>query len=105
VASTRVATNDLLSGERFTAFESHILTGAVINFNHIERFLEDAGNVALERVALVRDAVERHDSVKVNIAFNGEFAMKNKHANKSIITKNSEIYTPICVSDTSSNLF
>jgi len=84
-----VATNDLLSGERFTAFESRILTGAVINFNHIERFLEDAGNVALERV---RDAVERHDSVKVNIAFNGEFVMKNKHANKSIITKNSEIY-------------
>jgi len=47
------------------AFESRILTGAVINSNHIEprRFLEDAGNVALERV---RDAVERHGSVKVN---------------------------------------
>jgi len=43
VASTRVATNDLLSGER-SMFESRILTGAVINSNHIEprRFLEDA---------------------------------------------------------------
>ena len=40
------------------AFESRILTGAVINSNHIElwRFLEDAGNVVLERV---RDAVKR----------------------------------------------
>jgi len=74
-----------------TAFESRILTGAVINSNHIEpqRFLEDAANVALERV---RDAVERHGSVKVNTVFNGEFVTKNKRANKSIITKNSEIH-------------
>ena len=73
------------------AFESRILTGAVINSNHIEpqRFLEDAANVALERV---RDAVERHGSVKVNTVFNGEFVTKNKRANKSIITKNSEIH-------------
>ncbi|KYN15057.1 hypothetical protein ALC57_12720 [Trachymyrmex cornetzi] len=64
---------------------------AVINSNHIEprRFLEDAGDVVLERV---RDAVERHGSVKVNTAFNGEFATKDKRANKSINTKNSEIY-------------
>jgi len=72
------------------AFESRILTSAVINSNHIERrrFLEDAENVALERM---RDTVERH-GVKVNTAFNGEFAMKDKRTNKSIITKNSEIY-------------
>ncbi|KYN29373.1 hypothetical protein ALC57_01185 [Trachymyrmex cornetzi] len=71
--------------------EELCLTGAVINSNHIEpcRFLEDAGNIVLEPV---RDAVERHDSVKVNTAFNGEFATKDKRANKSIITKNSEIY-------------
>jgi len=63
----------------------------VINSNHIEprRFLEDAENVALERV---RDAVERHGSVKVNTAFNDEFATKDKRANKSIVTKNSEIH-------------
>ncbi|KAG5342008.1 DPOM polymerase, partial [Acromyrmex heyeri] len=73
------------------AFESRILTGAMINSNHIEprQFLNDAGDVVLERV---RDAVERHGSIKVNTAFNGEFAMKDKRANKSIITKNSEIY-------------
>jgi len=87
-------------------FESRILTDAVINSNHIEprRFLEDAGNVVLERV---RDAVERHGSVKMNTAFNGEFATKNKHA-KSIITKNNEIDAPICASgtrDMSSSLF
>jgi len=38
------------------AFESRILTDTVINSNHIElRFLEDAGNVMLERM---RDIVE-----------------------------------------------
>jgi len=90
VASTRVATNDLLSGERSNAaFESRILTGTVINSNHIEsrRFLEDAEN-ALERV---RDAVERHGRVKVNVAFNDEFATKDKRANKSIVTKKRDI--------------
>ncbi|KYN14583.1 hypothetical protein ALC57_13217, partial [Trachymyrmex cornetzi] len=70
---------------------------AVINSNHIEprQFLEDTGNIVFGRV---RDAVERHDSVKVNTAFNGEFATKDKRANKSIITKNIEIYrcTDIC---------
>ena len=40
----------------------------------------------------VWDAVERHGSIKVNTAFNGKFAMKDKRANKSIITKNIEIY-------------
>jgi len=74
-----------------TAFESRILTGTVINSNHIEpqRFLEDAREIVLERV---RDAVERHGSAKVNTAFNGEFATKDKRAIKNITTKNSEIY-------------
>jgi len=52
-------------------------------------FLEDAGNVVLERV---RNAVEKRCSVKVNIAFNDELATKDKCINKNIITKNSEIY-------------
>ena len=51
-------------------------------------FLED-GNVVLE---WVWDATERHGSVKMNIAFNDEFTTNDKRANKSIITKNSEIY-------------
>ncbi|KYN29043.1 hypothetical protein ALC57_01534, partial [Trachymyrmex cornetzi] len=73
------------------AFESRILTGAVLNSNYIEprRFLEDAREIVLERV---RDAVERHGSVKINTAFNGEFATKDKRAIKSINTKNIEIY-------------
>ena len=63
----------------------------MINSNNIEprRFLEDAGDIVLEQV---RDAVERHGSVKVSTAFNGDFATKDKCVNKSIITKNSEIY-------------
>jgi len=50
-------------------FES-TLTNVVINSNHIEsrRFLEDAGNVALER-----DAVERHGNIRVNTTFNSEY--------------------------------
>jgi len=55
-------TNDLLSGER-SMLRSRVY-GAVINSNHIEprRVLEDASNVVPERM---RDAVERHGSVKV----------------------------------------
>jgi len=78
------------------AFES-ILIGAVINSNHIEpRQFRRRWKCALKRM---RDAVERHGSVKVNTMFNGEFATKDKRANKNIITKNSKIYlcTDMCV--------
>ena len=62
---------------------------AVIN-DYIEprQFLEDAGNVVLERV---RDAVKKY-GMKVNIAFNDKFATNNKRDIKSINTKNIEIY-------------
>ncbi|KAL6254305.1 hypothetical protein P5V15_014351 [Pogonomyrmex californicus] len=84
-------TGSLVWREIDTAFESRILTGAVINVDYIEprQFLEDAGGVVLERV---RDIVQRHDSVKVNTAFNGEFVTGVKRANKSINTKNSELF-------------
>ncbi|XP_036148439.1 uncharacterized protein LOC118647504 [Monomorium pharaonis] len=74
-----------------TAFESRILTGAVINVRHIEprQFLEDAKDIVLEQV---RDALERHGSVKVNTAFNGEFVAGDKHANKSVNTKNYALF-------------
>ena len=74
-----------------TAFKNRVLTSVVVNVNYIEprRFLENADSVVLEHV---RDAVERHSSVKMSTAFNGEFATKDKRANKSIISKNSEIY-------------
>ncbi|XP_036146760.1 uncharacterized protein LOC105840361 [Monomorium pharaonis] len=74
-----------------TAFEYRVLTGAVVNANYIElrKFLEDAGGIVLERV---RDAIERHNSVKVNTAFNGVFVTGNKRANKSITTKNNDLF-------------
>ncbi|KYN17087.1 hypothetical protein ALC57_10638, partial [Trachymyrmex cornetzi] len=77
----------LVRREIDAAFESRIVTGAVINSNHIKprRFWEDAREIVL-------DAIERHGSVKVNTAFNGEFATNDKRANKSIITKNIEIF-------------
>ncbi|KYN37224.1 hypothetical protein ALC56_08411, partial [Trachymyrmex septentrionalis] len=61
------------------------------NVDYIEprRFLENAREIVLERV---RDAVERHDSAKVNTAFNGDFMTNIKRDIKSINTKNREIY-------------
>ena len=66
------------------AFESRILTGAVgkVDYIKLRRFLQDAREIVLERV---RDAVERHGSVKVNTTFNGEFATKDKRANSKRI--------------------
>ena len=74
-----------------TAFENRVLTGAVINTNYIEprQFLEDAGGIVLESV---RDALQRHNCVKVNTAFNGVFVTGEKSANKSITTKNCELF-------------
>ncbi|KYN39318.1 hypothetical protein ALC56_06305 [Trachymyrmex septentrionalis] len=65
--------------ELYAAFESRILTGAVINVDYIEprRFLEDARKIVLERV---RDAVERHGSAKVNAGI--EFPMILKDISK-----------------------
>jgi hypothetical protein len=72
------------------AFENRILTGVVINVDYIEprQFLEDAGNIVLERV---QDAVKRHNGVKVNTVFNGEFVSGDKRANKSVNTRNYEL--------------
>lgn len=72
------------------AFENRILTGAVINVDYIEPrlFLEDAGDVVIQHV---QDSIKKHNSVKVNTVFNGEFVTGDKHANKSINTKNYEL--------------
>ncbi|KYM96918.1 hypothetical protein ALC62_12413, partial [Cyphomyrmex costatus] len=70
---------------------SRILTGAVINSNHIDprRFLEDASEIVLERVQCI---MQRYDSIKINTIFNCEFVAGDKRANKSIATRNFEIY-------------
>lgn len=74
-----------------TAFKNRIVTGAVINTNYIEpqRFLEDAACIVLEQVQKV---IERYNSVKVNTLFNGEFVTGDKRTNKSINTKNCELF-------------
>ncbi|KYN14186.1 hypothetical protein ALC57_13605, partial [Trachymyrmex cornetzi] len=74
-----------------TAFESRILTAAVINSNHIEprRFLEDASEIVLERIQCI---MQRYDAIKINTIFNGEFVAGDKRANKSIATRNYELY-------------
>jgi len=74
-----------------TAFESRILTGAIINFKHIEprQFLEDAREILLQRVQTV---LTKYDNIKINTVFNGEFVAADKRANKSIITRNYELF-------------
>ncbi|XP_071631894.1 uncharacterized protein [Temnothorax longispinosus] len=74
-----------------TAFESRILTGAVINSKHIDprQFLKDAREIVLDRV---RNVMQRHDNVKINTVFNGEFVAGDKRANKSIATRNYEVF-------------
>ncbi|KYQ47054.1 hypothetical protein ALC60_13929, partial [Trachymyrmex zeteki] len=85
------ATYGLRWREVETAFESRILTGAIINSNYIEprRFLEDASEIVLESVQCV---LQRYDSLKINTVFNGEFVAGDKRANKSITTRNYELY-------------
>ncbi len=51
--------------------------------------MKDAGNVILEQV---RDTVERHSSVKMNTAFNGEFVAGDKWTNKSIAIRTTNMY-------------
>ncbi|XP_011700875.1 PREDICTED: uncharacterized protein LOC105457737, partial [Wasmannia auropunctata] len=74
-----------------TAFKRRILTGAVINSKHIDprQFLEDAREIVFEHVQNFR---ETHNSIKINTIFNGEFESGDKRANKSVATKNSELF-------------
>ncbi|XP_070169738.1 uncharacterized protein, partial [Polyergus mexicanus] len=74
-----------------TAFESRILTGAVINHNHIEprQFFEDAKDIVLGHVQTM---LKKHFNVKINTVFNGEFVTGDKRANKSINTRNYELF-------------
>ncbi|XP_070158799.1 uncharacterized protein [Polyergus mexicanus] len=74
-----------------TAFESRILTGAVINADYIEprQFLEDAKDIVLEHV---KNVLKKHFNVKVNTVFNGEFVSGDKRTNKSVNTRNCELF-------------
>jgi len=39
--------------------------------------------------------MERYDNIKINTVFNGEFVAGDKRANKSIATKNYELFRSI----------
>ncbi|XP_076679545.1 uncharacterized protein LOC143374880 [Andrena cerasifolii] len=81
----------LLWREIGTAFDTRVLTGAVLNSNYIEprNFLQDAETIVLEHV---RGALRKHQNLKVNTVFNGEFVAGDKHACKSINTRNCELF-------------
>lgn len=74
-----------------TAFKSRIQTGKITNVNHIEprHFLEDAREIVVERIRCV---MEEHGNLKVNTIFNGEFVVGDKIENRSIATKNCELF-------------
>lgn len=82
---------ELVWREIDVAFESRILTGAVINVNHIEprQFLENAKDTVLDNV---RNVMQQHDNVKINMVFNGEFVAGEKRDNKSVSTRNFELF-------------
>jgi len=71
-----------------TAFESRILTDTVINSKHIEhrQFFENASEIVLNRV------LQKHANIKINTAFNDEFVANDKLANKSVSTRNYELF-------------
>jgi len=74
-----------------TAFESRVSTGAIINSNYIEprQFLEDASDIVLEHV---QKLLQKHNCLKINTVFNGEFVAGDKRANKSVNTRNFELF-------------
>jgi len=85
-----------------TAFESRIMTDAIINFKHIEprQLLEDMWEIVLERV---RTVLTKYDNIKlyklVNTVFNGEFVASDKRANKVSLQETMNSFEhPICKS-------
>jgi len=88
-----------------TAFENRTLIGAMINADYIKpwQFLEDSDFV---QNVIEQDVIDRHNGIKVNTIFNGEFVAGDKRATKSINMRNYELFHRICVSGmsvTSSN--
>lgn len=75
-----------------TAFDNRLSTGAVINSDHIDprQFLLDSYELVAKQVTTY---IEKYGSIKVNAEFNGEFAVGEKRANKSINTGNVELFT------------
>jgi len=97
IAVTRRDSFNEISIKSYTIIYELYMTDVMINADYIEprQFLEDAG-VVLERV---RNVIERHNDVKVNTVFNGEFVAGDERAKiKSSIreTMNSSKYR-ICM--------
>jgi len=67
------------------------MTDAVINSGYIEphQFLENARKIVLEHR---RDVIQKHNNIKINTVFNGEFESGDKRANKNVNTKNYELF-------------
>ncbi|XP_071581757.1 uncharacterized protein [Temnothorax nylanderi] len=77
--------------EARNVLRSRVLTGVVINSNHVDPrlFLEDARVTVLEQVRVNH---EKHACLKVNMVFNGEFVAGAQTAVKSIATRNRQLF-------------
>jgi len=53
------------------------------------QFFEDTREIVLDRV---RDVLLKRDALKINTVFNDKFVAGNKSANKSIATRNYELF-------------
>ncbi|XP_071577592.1 uncharacterized protein [Temnothorax nylanderi] len=83
---------DVDSSDAYREWERRrVLTGAVINSNHVDPrlFLEDARDTVLEQVRVNH---ERHACLKVNTVFNGEFVAGAQTAVKSVATRNRQLF-------------
>jgi len=76
---------------------SKVILIAVINSKHIEfrQFYKDVREIVLDHV---RGVLQKHDALKINTVFNGEFVASDKNANKNITTRNYELFYSICES-------
>jgi len=73
------------------SFRKSNINYCIINSKHIElrEFFEDAKEIVLDRV---QNVLQKRNALKINTVFNGEFVAGNKSANKSIVTRNYELF-------------
>ncbi|XP_077272260.1 uncharacterized protein LOC143902904 [Temnothorax americanus] len=90
--SGAIGRSEKRSASKFcAAIKRRVLTGVVINSNHIDPrlFLEDARNTVFKQLRVNH---EKHACLKVNTVFNGEFVAGAQTAVKSIAIRNRQLF-------------
>nr|XP_034192558.1 uncharacterized protein LOC117609909 [Osmia lignaria] len=81
-----------------SAFHNRIITGIIINTEHIEprNFLEDARKIVFQRLA---EVFQNHSCIKVNTVLYGEFTVNNKSDVKSFSVRNKQLFSTSNLND------